>query len=659
MLVSWVAVNLVLFTIMRVTFWWLFRQPATPVQRTVLAKAFWIGSKFDARLALLMNLPVFLVGVLPSINPFINPVSRAMVVAYLVAINAAVLFLYLVDFGHYAYLEARLNRTVLSHLREPRTSIRMIQQTYPVGWLLTALVVAAVLVGVGANKEVMWLMAARYAARSALYGGVTYGLTVVLAGLGLYGSLTHYPLRWSNAFFQTRPFVSALASNPVLYFFSTLAKKQQPYDLEATRRAYAFMADHLRPDHPNADRLNFIRRLSPAGPMPQHANVVMVSLESFAAFKTGAFGNALDPTPHFDSLCKQGILFRQFYTPVVGTARSIFTAITGLPDVDPLASSSRNPLIVSQHTIINDFAGHEKFYFLGGSLNWANIRGLLLHNIDDLHIYEEGSFRSPRVDVWGISDYHLFEEANQVLRAQTKPFFAIIQTSGNHRPYTIPNDDRGFQLRHESETDLARDGFQSAKEFNSLRFLDHSIGGLVAMASREAYFNNTVFVFYGDHGLPGQAEHLPKFEQDLHLTRFHVPLLIYAPGVPELSTISDILASEVDVLPTVAAFTSTPHLNSTMGRDLLDPTFDGQRMVFTTDAHGKIQSNGLLNRDFYFTMTTDGSQRSLFHLAAETPSANVADTHPAVASEMEAICRAFYETARYLSHFNSPERLKS
>ena len=120
---------------------------------------------------------------------------------------------------------------------------------------------------------------------------------------------------------------------------------------------------------------------------------------------------------------------------------------------------------------------------------------------------------------------------------------------------------------------------------------------------------------------------------------------------------NDVLASEVDVLPTIAAFTSTPHLNSTMGRDLLDQSFDGHRVVFTTDAHGKIRSNGVLSRDFYFTMTSDGSQRSLHHLAADDPSINVADANPEIASEMEAMCCAFYETARYLSHFNSPDKL--
>ena len=73
---------------------------------------------------------------------------------------------------------------------------------------------------------------------------------------------------------------------------------------------------------------------------------------------------------------------------------------TGIPDIELNKTSSRNPLIVDQHTIINSFDNYKKFYFLGGSASWANIRGLLTANIPNLEIYEEGSYASPRVDVW-------------------------------------------------------------------------------------------------------------------------------------------------------------------------------------------------------------------------------------------------------------------
>ena len=122
-------------------------------------------------------------------------------------------------------------------------------------------------------------------------------------------------------------------------------------------------------------------------------------------------------------MCKQGIFFDRCFTPAYGTARGVWAVITGIPDVEYPNTASRNPAAVDQHTIINDYKGYDKFYFLGGSLSWANIRGLLTNNITGLHLYEEDSHKAKTVDVWGISDKNLFLEANGVFKEQTPPVF--------------------------------------------------------------------------------------------------------------------------------------------------------------------------------------------------------------------------------------------
>ncbi len=62
--------------------------------------------------------------------------------------------------------------------------------------------------------------------------------------------------------------------------------------------------------------------------------------------------------------------------------------------MEPTKTASRNPAAVDQHTIINNFTGYEKFYFLGGSTSWANIRGVLTNNIDNLHLYEQDDYKA-------------------------------------------------------------------------------------------------------------------------------------------------------------------------------------------------------------------------------------------------------------------------
>jgi hypothetical protein len=131
-------------------------------------------------------------------------------------------------------------------------------------------------------------------------------------------------------------------------------------------------------------------------------------------------------------MCKEGIFFNRAFSPAYGTARGVWATITGVPDVQQGKTSSRNPA-VNQHTIINDFKGKEKLYFLGGSSSWANIRGLLTNNIEGLRLYEQGSYKAKEIDVWGISDKNLFLEANDAMAKETKPFFAVIQTADNHQ----------------------------------------------------------------------------------------------------------------------------------------------------------------------------------------------------------------------------------
>ena len=67
-----------------------------------------------------------------------------------------------------------------------------------------------------------------------------------------------------------------------------------------------------------------------------------------------------------------------------------------MPDVVKNRTASRNPRIIGQQTIFGAIEGYEKHYFLGGSVNWANIRGVLRNNIPELHIHEEGSYTAPR-----------------------------------------------------------------------------------------------------------------------------------------------------------------------------------------------------------------------------------------------------------------------
>jgi phosphoglycerol transferase MdoB-like AlkP superfamily enzyme len=653
-----VAISLLTLAILfglRLIFWFIFNNPADPVPMGDLLYSFYLGTKFDLRLTLYVLIPLFVLGWIKPLSPFNNRIAHYFWLGYLVLAASAVLVFYLVDFGHYAYLHKRIDATVLRFLANFQTSMTMAWQSYAIiPWSLLFIFLIALDAWV-VNRLMRYFTNLPTAPLKKRHKLWVAPLSFFLFVLAMFGKFSWYPLRWSDAFFSTHAYAAAVASNPVLYFANTIKNKEITFDRKKTSQYYDLISHYLGVTKPDKNTLNFSRTVNPSTNFDQTPNIIMIYLESFAGYKTGAFGNPLDPTPYFDKLHADGVAFLNFYTPHTGTARSVFAGITGLPDIEPNKTSSRNPLVVEQHTVIRHLTNHEKFYFIGGSANWGNIRGILSHNIPDLHLYEEGSYDSPRMDVWGISDLHLFEEANQVLRKQKKPFFAIIQTSGNHRPYNIPEDNRGFQKRQVDKKRLEKAGFISNDEFNSFRFMDHSIALFMEAARKEKYFDNTIFVFFGDHGISGYAgEHSNPYMTQLDLSGLHTPLLFYAPKLLGKPRLIQRVASEVDIIPTLASLTGTPHINTTMGRDLFDPQFDNDRYAFTI-MHGKNARIGLLSETFYFRSLEDGSNPELFALDNSSERTNIFDKHPEIAQQMQELCFGIYETTKYMLHNNKIE----
>ena len=651
------ALTLVILFGMRLIFWWMFNNSADPVPLDNLLYAFYLGTKFDLRLTLYVLLPVLLVGWIPFVSPFRNKVTRYAWLTYLVVAASGVLFFYVVDFGHFAYLHKRVDATVLRFLDNFDTSVDMVWQSYAViPWSLFIIFLIAL------DAYVVNHLLRYFARQPAPVIKKRHKLWIAPLGFfvfvfGIFGKFSYYPLRWSDAYFSANAYAASVASNPVLYFFNTMKNKNVVFDENKTREYYDVMSKYLGLTQPDKTGLNYTRYVSPSkavhNPPP---NIVMVFLESFAAYKTGSYGNPLDPTPYFDKIAKQSIFFPNYYAPHTGTARSVFAAVTGLPDIELHKTSTRNPLVVDQHTIINDFKDYEKYYFIGGSANWGNIRGILQNNIQGLHLYEEGDYTRPRMDVWGIDDLSLFMEANWVLRKQQKPFFAIIQTSGNHRPYHLPEENFGFELREANSKALKHAGFISNDEFNAFRFLDHSIRYFIEQAKQEPYFDNTIFVFYGDHGITGYSgDHSKPYLTQTELNGMLTPLILYAPKLLPAQRIEK-AASELDLLPTLAGLAGMKYVNTTLGRDLFDPQFDDSRYAFTF-RHDKLSTLGLVSQDYYFQIREDGANAHLIDMNADDTTANVVQQHPELSEQMRAIVFGIFETTKYLLYHNKSENV--
>mgnify|MGYP001608546925 CR=1 FL=1 len=644
-----------LTTAFRAVFWIRFREPGTDVPAGAWLHAWFLGFKFDLRLALAVLLPVLVLGWIPGLNLRASARGRRLWLGYLTSAFAVIVFGHAVDLGHYAYLHERLNASVLENTEAPGIALRMVWESYPVVWgtlLLSGLswgFARAVRTNAFPQLDAPATTAraapepAAAARRRGRFAPTAAFVLFVIGGL--YGKWSRYPLRWSDAFFHPDRFVSSLALNPVLFYADTYEFRSLDFSVPGTRKHYARMASLLSVDDPDPETLTFRRRVQPRGSPLERPNLVLIHLESFAGFKCGVFGNRLDPTPNLDRIAAQGTLFTNFFVSRPPTARCVFTVLFGTPDIHTPHSASRNPLVVRQHCIANALEGYEKLYFLGGSASWGNIRGILAQNLDGIRIYEEGRYRYAPDDVWGISDLRLFEEANRVLREEKGPFVAFVQTAGNHKPYTIPADHGDFALREADDAALRENGFEELSEFNAMRLVDYSLGRFFDLAGREAYFRNTVFLLYGDHGTAATSA-VPW--EEIRLTYHHVPLVLYAPGITTEAARNDTLGSLADVLPTAMGFTRTPYVNTTLGRDLLDGSPAPRHVYIDVGSY-----RGLLDPEFYLYFPPGGGTQLHRH-RSDTPTADIRGQHPDRVREMSELFEAYHETTKYLLYNNKP-----
>ncbi|HXD78368.1 MAG TPA: LTA synthase family protein [Puia sp.] len=630
-----------------------------------LLPSFWLGVRYDLRYAGILALLLLIATWIPALDPFRRDGGRRLFLVIVSIAGFLVVFFYCVDFAYYAYLSQRLSASVLNYLTDTGISAGVVWQTYPVLRILLLLVAGTWLM--------RWIAALVY--RRLRRNGprplsrgtrITWSaISFLLLGLAIFGRIGQYPLRWSDAFSLGGDYQANLSLDPFQSFFSSLKFRHSSYDDAKVKAAYPLLAPYFgwtrgyerdypgeaEPGKAGAEQAGAAQEgagqgsAGQGGPRP---NVVLVICESFSGYKSSMWGNPLNTTPFFDSLCRSGIFFDHCFTPSYGTARGVWAVITGIPDVSSATStSSRNPAAVDQHTIINDFSGYQKFYFLGGSTSWANIRGLLTNNIDSLHLYEQQDYSAPKVDVWGISDKNLFLEATKVLRQQREPFFAVIQTADNHRPYTIPKEDRAaFHSIHVSQDSLRRFGFATNEEMNAFRYTDFGYRTFITAASKERFFANTIFLFVGDHGIPGDAGSLfPNAWTADRLTAEHVPLLIYIPGRRDGERLS-FDCSQLDVLPTLAGLCHVPYRNTTLGRDILDSeAIRGKEMAFIYDPDQAYI--GLVKGDYFY-------RRGL--ITGKTDMASVVDNNPVPDSVLEGptgrqmgrLSEGLYETARYM-----------
>ena len=651
---------LILMTLMRFIFVYFFRAPIS--SQNDLTAAFILGARYDLRYVSIIMMLTLLFSFIKPLAPFKNNLGKKITIIIWMLFVSLLLFFYTADFIHYAYVHQRLNASILSYIDNPLISLEMFWQSYHVIIIFLAFILI---------EYVLYKFISFTYAFNNNYETTTHGIKSSLIQIAFFillfysavGNIIYkggqYPLRWSDAYSLGSDYKANVALNPMQSFFSSLNFRSSTIDENMIKNNYSIIANYLSIPIDKQDASHFqFSRINTAVEndtvAPKIKNVVLVICESFSAYKSSMMGNPLNTTPYFNEMKKQGVYFNRAFSPAYGTARGVWAVLTGTPDILEGKTSSRNPLAVDQHTIISEFKNFEKYYFLGGSTRWANIKGVLNNNIADLKIYEQGSYQSSEINVWGISDKDLFMEANKTLSKNTKPFFAIIQTADNHRPYSIPAEDlKVFVKKIVPKDSLLKFGFENNDEYNAFRYTDFCIEQFIEAAKKEKYFNETLFVFIGDHGIKGDAGNmLPTSFTEQGLTNMHVPFLFYAPSILQPKEYS-IPVSQIDVMPSIASLCNIAYTNTTMGKNVFSTVQQNKNTIFLYDDFN--QQIGVLNNEYYYGYQLKNPNKPIF----ESVLHNKVVKNDTAQKQMDILTKTMYETSKYMLIHNQKLPVKN
>lgn len=641
--INLLLIFLIIFTLYRLATFFAFRHKFYPkgIGLDEVIPSFLMGLRYDLRWIAFILLPVIVISLFPRLSPFYSGRNKKIWTWYLAVVTFFVFFFFAAGFVNLSYNLEPLDAGAMNFAEDFSISWKMIKQTYPLFWMLLGLVSAVVFVRWMYHRS-HWQVINKTDGKGIPYRRKHFIIAAAVLFLFAWGNLSWPPLSRNDSFKFRNAFKSYLAINPLQNFFATLKKRKPDVNEEKARQVFPLMAEWMQ--LPNKNNFSYRRMVPPrSGSLETRPNIVLVQCESFSMYKSSMSGNPLNPTPFFNSMCQNGIFFDRCFAPHFSTARALFATLTGIPDAQLFKFSTRIPQALDQHTIVNNLEDYDKHYFLGGDPEFNNFEGLL-DNIKGLQMHTKGDFTSPEINVWGISDKDLFLEANKVFKQQSKPFFAYVQTAGNHHPYdlSISPNDTDFRKVEADKEELKKYGFASLAEFNAFRYSDYCIQKFMEAAQKETYFANTIFIFIGDHGVAGNAEAIyPPVWTEQRLTNEHVPLLFYAPQLVQPERRSEVV-SQIDILPTIAGMLHQSYLNTTLGRDLLDPE-KKHNYAFVTNTTGAI---GMVTDSFYFARNINFPDEQLIPMHPDIRiSKQVEDS---VKKRLSAFTDAFFETAKYL-----------
>ena len=372
-------------------------------------------------------------------------------------------------------------------------------------------------------------------------------LSVPLCIAGMRGGFTTAvrPITVSNANqYAQRPTDAALVLNTPFSLIRTIGKSVfiVPNYFSSTSRLDSIYT----PLHRNSMHNSPSSNISPSSfllPPSSKKNIVILIVESFGREYIGALNKDLEGgrykgyTPYVDTLISKSTTFSHSYC----NGRK---SIDGMPSILSSIPMFVEPFFLTPASM-NDYTGlagilaaegYETAFFHGaqnGSMGFqafANKTGFK-------HYFGRTEYEASRGTddfdgTWAIWDEPFLQYYADEMTKMKEPFMTAVFTASSHHPFAIPA---------KYSKDYPEEGLPIHK---CIRYTDMAIGKFFETASRQPWFNNTIFVLTSDH--TNMSDH-PEYQSDLG--GFCSPIIIYDPT--REPALLDKVAQQIDIMPTI------------------------------------------------------------------------------------------------------------
>ena len=247
-------------------------------------------------------------------------------------------------------------------------------------------------------------------------------------------------------------------------------------------------------------------------------NIVFVHMESMQTFLMELEFNGQQVTPNLNRLAGEGMFFSNFY-PQVSTGTSSDTEFTLLSGLMPASSGTvfvsyydRNYFTIPKY--LNNI-GYHTFSMHGNLASmWNRNRAHPSLGYDDMYFEESYTYTDADVINLGINDRLFFEQAIPIMEnieSTYENYMGTVITLSNHSPFSIASEYSTLDLTSHYNTvdpvtgevtehavDYLSDS--SVGEYiKSANYADMALGDFINYINESPAFEDTVFVFYGDH----------------------------------------------------------------------------------------------------------------------------------------------------------------